>query len=176
MYIDYTKIITDNFKNHTNEETLESIKSEALHERNYIKRNGFTSYVKEHFFGKADEIAYVSSRHHGKNEYEKALLAANIVFDDEKFAEILLKGNFSKDMLETYIKLLNYLKKAIANNRFEKKDEKFQETAEKYTRLLSKHFSLYIGKNSPNIIINKINEILSYKPELLEEKNNTHTK
>lgn len=176
MHIDYSKIITENFKYHTNEETLTEIKLEAQNERKYIKRNGITPYVKEHFFDKANEIAYVSSRHHRKNEYEKALLAANIVFDDEKFAEILSKGNFGEDMLETYIKLLNYLKKAIINDRFEKKDERFQETAEKYTKLLSKHFTFYVGKNNPTIIINKINELLSYRPELLIEKNNHYTK
>ncbi len=176
MYIDYNKIITDDFKNHTNEATLTEIKREALRERNYIKRNGLTAYVKEHFFSKADEIAYVSARHYKKSDSEKALLAANIAYDDEKFVEILSKGNFNIDMLETYIRLLNYLKKAIRNNSLEKRDEKLQETVEKYTRLLLKHFNLYVGKNNPNILINKINEVLSYRPELLEEKTNTHTK
>ncbi len=176
MYIDYSKIVTDDFKKRIDESTLADIKNEALKERAYIKRNGITVFVKEHFFDKADEIAYVSARNFKKSDEEKALLSANIVFDDEYFVEILNKGNFSKDMLETYIKLLKYLKKVIVNNNFEKKDEKFQETAEKYTRLLSKHFAIYMGKTRPNIIINKINELLSYKPELLEEKNNAHTK
>ena len=172
MIIDYSKIVTENFKKHVPEDILGSIKMEAESERKYILRNGITEFVKEHFFEKADEIAHVSARHYKKNEYEKALLAANIVFTDEKFAEILETGNFNKGMLETYIKLLAYLKKAITNDRLEKKDEKLQVTAEKFTRILSKHFAKYVGKNNPTIIINKINEILSYRPELLLEKKN----
>ena len=176
MYIDYSKIITKDLKTLITEQQLQMIKTEATKERNYIKRNGITEYIKNNFFKKAEEVAYVSYRHNQKNDTEKAMLAANIVFEDEKFAEILQKGNFDLHTLETYINLLNYLKSKIANGDEEKIDEKYLRTAEIFAKKLSKHFQIFIGRNNPNIIINKINEIISFKPELLQDKENKHTK
>ena len=176
MYIDYSKIVTKDLKLLISDEKLQTIKNEAEMERKFIWRNGLTEYVKNHFFNKADEVAYVSYRHKDKNSTEKAMLAANIVFEDEKFCEILLKGNYDLHTLETYITLLNYLKSKIANGEEEKIDEKYLKTAENLAKKLSKHFQMYVGKNNPNMIINKINEIISFKPELLNNQTNTHTK
>ena len=176
MYIDYSKIVTKDLKLLITDERLQAIKAEALNERKFIKRNGLTQYVKEHFSTKADEIAYVSYRHKDKNDTEKAMLAANIVFEDEKFASILLKGSYDLHTLETYISLLNYLKSKIANGDEDKIDEKYLKTADLFANKMVKHFQTYIGRINPNMLINKANEIVSFRPELLISNKNTHTK
>ena len=176
MKIDYTRIVTTDLKPLISAERLEEIKNEAKNERNYIRRNGYTEYVRDHLFERAEEIAYVNYRHAGKSKSEKAILAANIVFDDEKFAEMLLNGNFNLQMLKDYINLLNYLKNKIVRGKEAEVDEKYFKTAESFAKRLSIHFQKMIGKNKPSIIINKINELISFRPELLDKQENTHTK
>ena len=176
MNIDYSKIITDNFKLLVDNERLNTIKKEALNERAKIKTISEARNSKSVFYSKASEIAYVSYRHQTKSNAEKGLLAANIAFDDQEFSTILLNGGFNKNNLETFIKLLGYLKSKIANETIDSVDEKYKKTAEKYARMLQKHFTMYVGKCDLNIIINKINEILSYKSELIEEEEQTKTK
>ncbi len=176
MNIDYTKIITNDLNLLISPERLELIKAEALKERNYIKARYSHEYVKERLFTRAYEVAYTTARYQEKSDTEKALLTANIVFnDDERFAEILRNGNFNLEMLSTYIKLLNYIQKAKAESK--KVDEKYTKTAEIFTKRLVARFQRIVGQNEPSIIINKINEIISFKPELLDtQKQHLNTK
>lgn len=176
MNIDFNKIITTDLKTQITEERLAEIKLEALNERKFIKRHGITAYVKEHLSNKAEEIAYLRVNNQDKTNVEKALLAANIVFDDEKFAEMLLNGDFTYDLLVSYLKLLNYLKVRKINGTTNENDEKYQLLVKKFTIKLSKQISKYIGATNPNIIINKINEVVSFKPILLIEETNKYTR
>lgn len=176
MNIDYSKIITKDLKLLITEERLMAIKDEAELENKYIKRHGLTDYVKEYLSKKADEIANTRAQHKEKNDVEKAILTANIALsDDEKIAEVLLKGNFDKDTLEMYIALLDYVKSKTAKNH--KIDSKYANAADTFTKKLLKHFkTMCVGNPTAIIIINRINELLSFKPELLELRSNTHTK
>lgn len=172
MIIDYSKIVTDNFKLLVSDERKNEIKNEALVEKGNIMKNNAARQSKPVFYKKAIEAAYVAYRHKEKKSAEKALLAANIAFDEDKFAEILLKGGFNKNNLETFMKLLGFLKSKIANDTIESIDEKYIKTAEKYASLIKRHFVYYVGTCDINLIINKINDILSYNSELLEENKN----
>lgn len=171
MNIDYTKIITNDLKTLITEDRLMVIKDEATKESKFIRRNGLTDFVKEHLFQKADEIAYTRTQHKNKTDVEKAILAANIALDDDNTVEALLKGNFDKETLKLYIALVDYVKRKKMNN--SEIDSKYTDAVKVFTKKLVKHFSnIFVGNPTPNIIINKINELLSFKPELLEVKNN----
>ena len=175
MNINYNRIVTTNLTDLITAERLAEIKTEAKAERSFIKRHGVTAYVKEHLSNKAEEIAYIRKGNHEKTAVEKALLAANIVFDDESFAEILTKGNFTYNSLNTYLKLLTYFKNK-KDNSLNEKEVLYQKSIKLFTLSLSKHISKYIGATNPNTIINKINEVISFKPELLINDENTKTK
>ncbi len=176
MYIDYSKIITDNFRLFISDEKLGFLKAEAKKESMMIKGRYSNVVLKEILSQKADEIVYIYSRNQSKNSIEKALLANNIVFDDENFASILSKGNFDAESLEVFIRLLSYLKTKIAKDDITENDKKYFDKADQYAKKLVNHFTKYIGKTNPNIIINKINELRSYNPELLDKKGTKHTK
>lgn len=176
MYIDYSKIITDDFKLFITDEQLEGLKKIAKKEKECIKYKLHNDTLKYLLSSKAKEIVYVSSRYQFTNDVDKALIASNIVFDDEKTAKILANGNFDKDSLETFIKLLNILKKKIVSNKIVESDKKYVKIADNYAKKLVSHFSKYIGVCEVDIIINKINEIISFKPELLEVKQNKHVR
>ena len=176
MYIDYSKIITENLQLFITNEQLENIKKIAEKEKCYIKGKCSKTTLFSMLPAKANEIVYTSSRHQQKNGVEKALIACNIVFDDEKIANILLNGNFDKEALVTFIKLVNYLKHKIDTDALEEKDKRYLIVADKYAKKLVSHFNKYIGGCEITIIINKINELLSFRPELLETKEAKHTR
>ncbi len=176
MYIDYSKIITENFKLFISNEQLEDLKQIAYKERTYINAKYSKNLTKFFLSKKANEIVYINARHRAKNIVDKALIASNIVFDDEKMVKILTSGNFDRESLETFIKLLNYLKIKVTNHSTDESDKKYLDIADNYAKKLIKHFSKYIGDCEIDIIINKINEILSFKPELLETKQTKYTR
>ncbi len=176
MNINYNRIITTNLTDLITEERLAEIKAEAINERNYLKRHGITDYIKQHLSTKAEEIAYLRTTNADKTEAEKALLAANIVFDDEYFAKILAKGNFTYSKLNNYLIILNYFKNKKDNNLTEK-EVLYQKSIKLFTLSLTKHISKYIGNVNSNVIINKISELISFKPDLLvNEENNKKSK
>ena len=170
MYIDYSKIITDNFALFVTDEQLAEIKQIANKERIYLKGRYSKETLKVLLSKKANEAVYINARHQLKNSVEKALIASNIVFDDEKMAKILISGKFDRDTLETFIKLLSYLKIKVSNDTIDENDQKYLTVADNYAKKLINHFTKYIGGCEIDIIINKINEIISFKPELLESK------
>ena len=170
MNINFNRIITTDLTSIITEDRLKEIKAEAILERNYIKRFGLTPEVKEFFSNKAEEIAFINKKNEDKTKAEKALLAANIVFDDEKLAEILNKGNFTVGRLRSYLKLLTYLKSK--ENNYSKADKLYLDSVKLFTSLLSRHVAIYVGRINPNVLINKINEILSFNSELLITETN----
>ena len=173
MYIDYSKIVTKDLKSLVTEEDLASLKDMAKKERLYL--NGKYNYVtlKEMVSQKANEIVYVCARYKEKSEAEKALIACNIVLDDEKTAVRLNTGKYDKDTLITFIKLLNYLKNKFDNNTISESDKKYLSIADTFGKKITLYFGKYIGNCEPDVIINKINELLSFRPELLETKQTT---
>ena len=175
MNINFEHIITSNLIDLITEERLAEIKAEAKIERNYLKRHGITDYIKEHLSNKAEEIAYIKKANKDKTAVEKALLAANIVYEDESFAEILAKGNFTAQKLSNYLKLLHYFKYK-KDNTMNEKELLYQKSLKLFTLALTRHFSKYIGNVTANTIINKINELLSFKPNLLINEENKKTR
>ena len=172
MYIDYSKIAGNNYNLYFDEEKLNELKELAENEKNLImykykfKCNNMTSVLTQ----KAHDVVYVNQRNIQLSNVEKTIVACNIVFDDEKFVNILKKGNFDNTCLETYIKLVYYMKKKVDNNRLSEDDQRYLNTVDTYTKKLVNHFSKYVGVVDKHIIINKLNEILSFRPELLEDK------
>ena len=176
MYIDYNKIITKDFNLLITEERLNQLKQIAKKERAYL--NSIVHHDSSRYIlsSKAKEIAYINARHQAKNDIEKALIASNIVFDDAKFAKMLNDGHFDRNSLETFIKLLNYLKVRVINNNIADSERKYLIIADNFAKKLVNHFSKYIGHCEIDIIINKVNELLSFNSELIQSKKDKHTK
>ena len=176
MKINYEKIVTRDLTSLISEEQLANLKNEAKKERNRIKYyNGYNKDIT--IQNRAEERVYLAGEYQKKNSIEKAILLANIVFDDDnKFAEMLLHGNYDRRILESYIKLLEYLKSKRAYYTLEEHDLHYENKCNVLASRIAKHISMYIGPVNPEIIINKINEILSFCPELLETHEERNTK
>lgn len=168
MFIDYSKIVTEDLRLYVNATQLAELKDVASKERTYLNNRYHKDTLRTILARKAEETVYVNARHQTRNNIEKAIIASEIVFDSQKFAETLLNCEFDINTLQTYIKLLNYLKAKVANDDIDQNDEKYLVIADNFAKRLVKHFIKFNGVSSQNIIINKINEILSFEPELLD--------
>lgn len=169
MKINYEKIVTRDLTHLVSEEQLACLKGEAKKEKNrirYYNRN----YAEPSLQTRAEERVYLASEYQKKNSIEKAILLANIIFaDNTRFAEMLLSGKFDRRALESYIKLLEYLRcKRAYNLDLNETDLQYEKKCGILASKIAKHISMYIGPIKPEIIINKINEMLSFCPELLE--------
>lgn len=180
MYVDYSKVIVNDLKSILPEEKIEQAKLIAKTEKVNLKRkhdrhlSDDTNII---INNRAIEIAYLGRDNTDKSETEKALIASNIVFDNnERFVEILKNGNLDKQILEKYIILINIIKNKVDNNiSLNEVDKKYIKIIDIFTKKLVILFSKYYNLIKPYIIINKITEILSLNPELLENKNK-HTR
>lgn len=172
MFIDYSKITTEDLRLYIDATKLAELKEVAKSERTYLDNRYNKDILRTILAKKAEETVYINARHQTRNNIEKAIIASEIVFDSNKFAETLKNGDFDIDTLQTYIKLLNYLKAKVANDdEIDANDEKYLVIADNFAKKLVRHFIKYNGVSSQNIIINKINEVLSFEPELLIENN-----
>ena len=176
MYIDYSKIVLTDMKQVITDENLEELKEIAKNEKGYIKRRYGVVYLKDNLDTKATEIAFTSARYKDKSKLEKTIIANNIVFDNQKFANLLRNGNFDAKTLKAFLRILSYLKSKLNAGSLSEKDKDYAAKAEYFTRRLVKYFKLQIGITDSGIIINKINELLSFEPELLDELTNKHTR
>ena len=169
------RIITTDLKQYISIERLNELREIAKKEKTYLNnRYGITS-LKDILDRKAIEITYKYSRYQDLNNIEKAIIANNIVFDSEKFANILNNGNFDKKSLQAFLKLVNYFINNSGNNLTET-DKRYLEITDKFKKKLINHFKKQVGVTDISIIINKLNEVLSFEPELLEDKVNKHTR
>lgn len=174
MKIDYSKIILGNYRELLSEETLNNLKELAQDKRKFL------DYKYTHLRGsnrykmlmvKAVEYAYISKENSEKNELEKTIIVNNIVFNNEVFAKLLNNGNFDKNSLSQYIALVNYIK-----NNGENINSKYTNAVNSFTLKLVNYFKKYVGIINPELLINKINEVLVCDKELLEEKENNRTR
>lgn len=175
MYINYKKLMRNNYNLYITEERLAELKELAQKERTFIVNKYNVNNITSVLSLKAHDIAYVNMRNNKLSDAEKSIIANNIVFDDEKFVSILNKGKFETVYLQNFIKLTCYLKNKVDNNRISNdSDQRYLDTADMFAKRLVNHFSKYVGVVDCYIIINKLNEILSFRPELLEDvkKNN----
>ena len=175
MNIDYYKIVTNDFKELISDEEYNELKKMGLKERNYYLLTCRQLKLKQYIVTKANEIIK-SHRYENMNNVQKAIIAANIAYDDNKFCDALKAGNFSANLLRNYLKILNYLRIKTITHKLTKEDEVYQEKANIITRKLYSQLVKYNGVTDINIIINKISEIFSYYPELLETKANVRSK
>lgn len=178
MYIDYNKVAGNNYNLYLTDEKLQELKELSDKERNFLinrycymvnNRIGFTN-ITSLLVQKAHEIAYVNSKNRNLTDIEKSLVACNVVFDNEKFATILKKGNFELACLDAYIKLVFFMKRKVDDDKITEDDQRYLNTVDAYTKKLVNHFNKYVGSVDKHIIINKLNEILSFNRELLEDE------
>ena len=74
------------------------------------------------------------------------------------------------------MKIVRYVKTRLANGDFDEKDQKYVRIADSFALKLANHFKKYIGISDQNLIINKINEVISYEPELITSKKSDHSR
>lgn len=169
--IDFSKILPEHLNSIMTGEELNKIKELAEKERNLMARKQYNSpaYVRYFAAKRAEEIAF-STKYNDFSTNQRAVLAANIALTDEKIGEVLAgKELFGFEYLNHYIKLVNYFsnKKSEEFSQEEVVSKKF---VDNYTKALVNRFTMYVGAISPALIINKINEILSFNPEVLNIK------
>ena len=172
MNINYDIIIAKNFNTLITEEEYEKAIENGIFERDYMLRRIKDSvYASEYLIDRAYAAPYVNAKYQNMSLAEKAIMAGTIAFDNKKFASVLLKGNFNYESLVTFLKLVDYLKFKKNNQVMDEKNKKYENSVNLYARKLENHFRYHFGRTNINIIINKINEIISYEPELLLDNN-----
>ena len=179
--IDKSKVLSDYMNTKITAERCKEIHEKAEIERaRMIRQFGYNeSFANEHIRKRATEIAYTSSSYREfvdanyseYTDYEKAMLASNIALDKNMVASIL---SVSHNPLFSFDNLVNYIATAgnfdfIARRTGHKTSkEVYDKFLEKYNTLIMDTFSKYFGEVQPHLIINMINEIISYEPELLD--------
>lgn len=172
--IDFSKVIVEHLNSVMKKDEVDSISRLAKIERDaLLMKHGYDlsfslAYVKQ----RAAEIAYNSSRYDSLNEIQKAVLASNIALDKSKVIYALNRLDspfFGLCYLENYINNLRYFKYNKKSIRDMSETEKTVYTfLTKYTKVLVNSFSQYFGDVEPHLLINMINEIMSFNPELLD--------
>ena len=181
--INYSKVIPDFLDNIMTENEVSVMRNLGSKERRILLRKfeydlSFSAaYVKQ----RADEIAYNSSRYHDLKSTQKAVIASNIAFDRERVIEVLRlevsrlrsfnEELFTLPYLQQYIRLVTYF--AINKKSFEKMSEAERAAylyITRYTRILVNLFTAQFGTVEPHLIINVLNEIVSFDSELLNNK------
>ena len=203
MSINYNEIFTKDFRSAFDgdyEERVIALKKEGIIERNKITKNGSRIGCIDHLTNRAIEYPN-NSKHQHLTKVEKIILGGNILFEDESFSEYLLrflaKYNYNSKLLKAYIKLLDSIKTAEEYGIEESIEEMYIKKANILTLQLKNYFKAAIGLKDvvydyeydgirkpkhidcSSLIINKINEILSFRPELLipeQPLNNTITR
>lgn len=176
MEINYSKIIPTHLNSFMTKEELERIKVLAEKEKALMQRKQYNASEFTKYFApkRAEEIAF-STKYDGFSKTERSVIAANIALTDEKFQEILKGANemlTEFEYLNHYLKLIYHFKNK-KNTTISKEEMPALNYVNNFTIALMKRFTNYIGAISPEIIINKINEVLSFNPELLSKKKNT---
>ena len=170
MKIDYSKLCLEDYRTSVNDDAREAIKIIAQNQKAYLDYK-YRHLIDGSKYGvisnRAKEFVTVNKENEARSFEEKTLLINNILFRNSEFAEVLNKGHFDFESLTTYIKLLCFAKnnEEAANN-----NAKVSKAIDEYTTKLMRYFNKVYGKISPEYIINKINEVLVYNPELLERK------
>lgn len=166
--INYTNVIPENLNLYISEDRLNELKEIAQIERDILNRKlGNGDSFSRYFFAKtAEEIAYGSKYKH-LSDIEREVLASNIALSDEKFNAIIEDNElFNMVYFKKYYKLINYFAHTDIRYRAlydgESSAKKF---VENYTKLLVNRFTKYMGAISPEVIINKINEIISFNSQ-----------
>ena len=171
--MDINKIFIVDFKTMQN---LNELKEIAKNERTYLNNRYHIEYLKNCLDRKAIEVAFKTAKYQNYNDNEKMIIASNIVFDNQKFASILNNGNFDIKSLQAFLKLVNYFVNNCNGNNLSEDDKKYLEIANKFERKLINYFKRQVGVTYFTIIINKLNELLTFEPELLTKKVNKHTR
>ena len=168
MYIDYNRIITNTTLQRMDEDRYNELREIAEAERT-VALNKYHAYnVTDYLAQRAHAVAYTNASSRELNQEEKAILEANITFDDDKFISILNKGNFEVISLETFVKLLSFMTYKFKNNmKFSDDDNRYLNTIDIYAKKIVNHFTKNIGDVDQNIIINKLVEVVTYQKELL---------
>ena len=177
--IEYDKIVTEDLKPLIDKITLTTLKEIAKLEKynlesttiNYTQNIYRQVESKPFINAKAYNRIYYSSKYQNISIEQKAIISANIIFNDNKFISYLCDSPFSSESIKEYLKIIKSCKKILSTRQPTEKEEKYITAVEKFTDKLSIYFAQCVGKVNSTIIINKLNEINSFNPELLEYKN-----
>ena len=171
--IDYNKVIPGSLNTFLTRDELCKIKELADKEREVMASKLYRADSFTKFFApkRAEEIAY-SSKYSDFSSIEKAILAANIALPDEKVENALADNElFGFEYLKHFLKIIDYFRYVKPHDG----EVPTEEVAAKkfmtnYNRALVNRFTMYFGSINPSLIINKINEIVSFNPQLLDSK------
>lgn len=182
MKINYDRIISGRISEQVSENELSVIKAIAMDARKSI----ISEYTKlkmnsANIVKRVEKDIYEFNPHGIHNPTNKALLAANIVFyNNEKFVKVLLENYKFKEnvdkatVIDLIVTLASYLKAQSQKN--ETLNANLLKHVETFVNSLMPALKAEYGEVTPEIIINKANEIVSFYPELLETRKTTKTR
>ena len=136
-----------------------------------------SAYIRQ----RANEIPYSSKRYENFDDVQKAIVASSSAFDKDKFVGVL---NSFNDNFFSFNNLVNYME-SLFDFMYSKHDTKNMNSIEKNaymkkylhfirnTKKLLNGFSYHFGEVEPHLIINMLNMIISFNPELLKSNNIT---
>ena len=169
-------IVTVDLKQYISNDKLSELVKIANDERTYLNNRYRVEYLKDCLDRRAIEIIFKGTKYQDRSNIEKIIIANNIVFSNQKYADILNTGNFDIKSLKAFLKLVNYFINNVSDDDLSDDDKRYLEIVKKFERKLINHFKKQVGVTDSAIIINKLNELLSFEPELLEENKNKHTR
>ena len=176
MKIDYSKLFLDDYRKTVSDERKDAISIVAQNQRAYYDYK-YRYLLDGTRYGimasRAKEFVTINKDNAAKSLEEKILLVSDILFENGEFADYLNKGHFDFDTLSTYIRLLSHAQKYEEEV---KKNPKVSKAISEYTTRLMTFFNRIYGRISPEFIINKINEVLVYNPELVERKETSRSR
>ena len=176
MKINYSNVYVGNYRELLSDEELNNLILLASKQRKFLDykyRQMIDGTKYSMLIKKAFEFTNINRENNSRPDYEKNIIANNIVFSNSQCAKLLNIGKFDLKSLQAYIALIR-----IVKNNKENANQKYVDAVNAFTIKLMNHFRKYVGSAKPEIIINKINELLTYEPELIElaEKDNKRSR
>lgn len=180
MKINYSLVVTKDFKSKISEEKYQELKKLAEPCRNTLLAKHTCDNIPDYSLisKRAYEVTYPQSKFKDRNRYEQAIISSYMFYsNNERFAEILKNGGFDRDSLENLLNSLEYIINKKATYGLNDMDKEYEKKCNKLILQIDRQITKYLGKiEHGELIINKISEILSYQPELLEINTVTKSK
>ena len=166
--IDFEKVVTKDELLTLSKEDIELAKKDGSYHSRYLRSNFEGGSLIEVLAQRSRELAFLGHKYRDKSDTFKALLASNIVFDnDKKFIRVLLSKNVNYYQLFSYARAVKSIKKITAIAKELDTDE-IKIASRKINRLCS-IIKNYYGVKDYNLILAKIAEVTAFQKDLYKK-------
>lgn len=168
----FNRIVVEDLNSIFSQDQIKELMTVAARKRQYFVnayKFNTNKTSKDYTIGKIVlETVYRKSEFMKYNDYEKAFLVANMIFpNNKKFIEALYHNNIDASVIKLYLDCVKWLK-GHSEDTMNPNYPKILKFVEHYRIIMSKIFTIQMGGTDPEVIINKLNQIVSLEPELLD--------